>query len=208
VSGSVGPFLGEIEACVKEVVEACRRSPRADNLMLRLVAFASRLEEVHGFKPLAECNPTDYGAALAKAGVGGMTALFDASHNNVEAIRSYGATLTRNDFDVNAIVFVITDGCDNHSSLTGGEVKKAVDAAIQGEDLESLQSVLVGVNISDPAVSQALLDFSGRAGFTQYVEIGDANAKTLAKLARFVSRSISSQSQSLGSGQASPSLTF
>jgi hypothetical protein len=39
--------------------------------MLRLVAFASRLEEIHGFKPLSECNPADYVGVMAQAGVGG-----------------------------------------------------------------------------------------------------------------------------------------
>jgi len=208
VSGSVAPFLGEIEACVAQVVEACRKSPRADNLMLRLVAFASTLDEVHGFKPLTECNPADYSGALARAGVGGTTALYDATHNGVEALRSYAETLNRSDFDVNGIVFVITDGCDNHSTLTAAEVKKAMADAVRGEDLESVVSVLVGVNIQDRTVSKALLDFSARAGFTQYVEIANADAGTLARLARFVSRSVSSQSQSLGSGQASPALTF
>src|SRR5438128_2007010 len=46
------------------------------------------------------------------------------------------------------------------------------------------------------------------AGFTQYVEIGDADPKTFAKLAQFVSKSISAQSQSLGTGGPSQSLVF
>ena len=45
-------------------------------------------------------------------------------------------------------------------------------------------------------------------GFTQYVAIADANATTIAKLGDFVSRSISSQSQALGTGGPSQSLTF
>jgi len=69
-------------------------------------------------------------------------------------------------------------------------------------------SILIGVNITDSMVSQALNDFNTRAGFTQYVEIGNASKSTLAKLAQFVSKSISSQSQALGTGSASASLTF
>ena len=60
----------------------------------------------------------------------------------------------------------------------------------------------------DQTLSRILTDFSKTAGFTQYVELGNANAATLAKLADFVSRSISSQSQSLGTGGPSQSLTF
>ena len=51
-------------------------------------------------------------------------------------------------------------------------------------------------------------DFHKAAGFTQYVELGSADEKTLAKLADFVSQSISAQSQSLGTGGPSQSLTF
>ena len=51
-------------------------------------------------------------------------------------------------------------------------------------------------------------DFKTDVGFTQYVEIANADAKTLSKLADFVSRSISAQSKSLGAGGGSASLTF
>lgn len=46
------------------------------------------------------------------------------------------------------------------------------------------------------------------AGFTQYVEVDNATDAKLAKLADFVSRSVSSQSQALGSGGPSKALTF
>ena len=49
VSGSVSSFKKEIESCVREIVRACRHSPRADNLMLRFTRFDSRVSEVHAF---------------------------------------------------------------------------------------------------------------------------------------------------------------
>jgi len=49
-------------------------------------------------------------------------------------------------------------------------------------------------------VTTALKNFSDQARLNQFVDAGEATAQKLAKLAAFVSRSITSQSQALGSG--------
>jgi uncharacterized protein YegL len=204
-SGSIASFKTEMVDAIKAVVNACRYSPRADNLMIRLVTFSNALKEVHGFKLLSNCNVDDYNSVLND---GGMTALFDATCNSVDATSAYGKTLVDNDFSTNGIVVVITDGADNQSSNSIDSVAKSLKKAIANETLESLVSILIGVNVTDPNISQALNDLHTQGGFTQYVELKDANAKTLAKLAQFVSKSISSQSTSLGTGGPSKSLTF
>ncbi|UCE66565.1 MAG: hypothetical protein JSU85_00700, partial [Candidatus Zixiibacteriota bacterium] len=51
-------------------------------------------------------------------------------------------------------------------------------------------------------------DFKDKANLQQFVNAGNATPKTLAKLANFISKSISSQSQSLGTGGPSQSLSF
>lgn len=205
VSGSVAGFERDIERAIKEVVNACRHSPRADNLMLRLVMFDQNLVEIHGFKPLMGCAPADYDGCLR---IGGTTALLDASHNAVAAVAQYGKDLSDNDFDVNGIVFVITDGGDNASSMTTADVKKAFKKAIRSEALESLLSILVGVNVGSSQVGAVLAQLHKDVGFDRYLELAKADAATLAKLADFVSRSISAQSQALGTGAASVSLSF
>ncbi|MDQ2731732.1 MAG: hypothetical protein M3Y56_08745 [Armatimonadota bacterium] len=205
VSPSVQAFVPEMERTLGEIVKACKLSPRADNLLIRLVTFSSGMDETHGFKLLEGCKLQDYANVLR---IGSATALYDAAENVVSATTAYGQQLTDADFGVNAIVFVITDGMDNASSFGIGEVKRALAKAVQSEALESLVSILVGVNVKDPQVSQYLKQFKDEAGFTQYVEIGSADAKTLAKLADFVSRSISTQSQSLGTGGPSQTLAF
>jgi len=204
-SSSVTYFRDEMEKCVKEIVKACRHSPRSDNLLMRMTLFNSRLAETHGFRPLSECDVDKYTGSVH---TGGSTALYDAAVNMMDSVSQYGADLVKNDFDVNGIVFVITDGDDNASAMTPGEVRKSLERAVQSESLESIVTILVGVNVQDPGLSQRLNDFSQSAGFTQYVELGNADASTLAKLADFVSRSISAQSQALGTGGPSQSLSF
>jgi uncharacterized protein YegL len=206
VSGSVCDFLAEIAACVSQIVRACRRSPRADNLLLRIASFDNHVQEIHGFRPLSECNPDDY---LGTFEIGGNTALFDAACNVVESVARYGKDLVAQDFAVNGIVFVITDGDDNASRMTVQSLKTALRDAVRGESLESLVSVLVGVNTDAQSGLNRYLEAIARdAGFTQYVAIGKADDKVLAKLAEFVSRSISSQSQALGTGGPSQVFTF
>src|SRR5829696_5087520 len=64
VSGSTAAFTFEMESALARIVQACKSSPRADNLLLRLVAFDDTLSELHGFKLLENCNVTDYGGVL------------------------------------------------------------------------------------------------------------------------------------------------
>jgi len=205
VSGSTADFIFDMEAAVTRVVQACKSSPRADNLLLRLVAFDDTLSEVHGFKLLENCNLADYGGVLR---AGGSTALYDAAENAVSSTIDYGRQLLAGDFSANGILFVITDGMDNASRLPARKVREALAQAVKSEALESVVSVLIGVNVQDAQVSRALRQFQRDAGFTQYVELDKADAQTLARLAEFVSRSVSAQSQALGTGGPSRPLVF
>jgi uncharacterized protein YegL len=198
VSSSVTNYKKEMEDCIKEVIQACKMSPRADNLMIRLLVFNTQLDEIHGYKLLEQCNVGDYDNCLHP---GGMTALYDAAENAVVASIDYAKKLTEADFDVNGIVIFVTDGDDNRSKSSEKAVGTALANAMKTEALESLVSILVGVGVQDnPHLSSYLNQFQTGAKITQYVEIASANAKTLAKLAEFVSKSISAQSQSLGTG--------
>ena len=57
-------------------------------------------------------------------------------------------------------------------------------------------------------VKKALEAFPKDAYLSQFVDIGDATPGKLAKLANFVSESVSSQSQALGSGAPSQAINF
>jgi len=203
-SGSVDSYAREMEKCLKTILDSCKKSPRAENLLLRLVTFNNTLNEVHGFKMLNTVSPKDYDSILAPAG---GTALFDAVQSAIEATNDYGAVLSDQDFGVNAIVFVITDGDDNTSRATANSVKKAIAKVSKAEKLEQITVVLIGVGDVNN-VSAYLQDFQQNAGITQFVDIGSASANKLAKLANFISRSISSTSKALANGTSSNLLTF
>ncbi|MDP1612026.1 MAG: VWA domain-containing protein [Sulfuritalea sp.] len=202
-TGSVSAFAGQLLEMKRAVVEACRKSPRAAYLLLRQLEFNNSVDEVHGFLELKDIDAASY----VEPATGGTTALFDATMAAVAAVAAYGKTLTDADFGVNAIVFVITDGDDNASKAYGPrEIAREIAEAVRGEAVESIRIVLIGVNAAQ--YRKELESFAAQAGIDQFVEVADATPGKLAKLAQFVSRSISSQSQSLGTGGPSVALTF
>lgn len=202
-TGSVGAFASQLLDMKRAVIEACRKSPRAAYLLVRQVEFNTQVDEVHGFLELEDIDSGSYQAPAT----GGMTALYDATMAAISATTAYGKTLSDADFGVNAIVFVITDGDDNSSTSFGPrDIAREVAQSVRSEVLESLRVVLIGINASP--FRHQLETFAADAAIDQYVDVGDATPATLAKLAQFVSRSISSQSQSLGTGGPSQALSF
>lgn len=205
-SGSVQGFAAEIEGCLKQSLEGCQKSARVDNLLVRLIAFNQHVTEEHGFRPLAECHLANYDGFLKP---GGGTALYDAAIAVIDPLATYGKQLMDQDYTANAIAVLITDGMENgNSTHTVRDVQAAFERARKSEALESLVSVLIGINVTDSQVSSALNRFKTEAGFTQYIEAKDSSPKTFARVAGFISKSVSSQSQAIGSGAASLPITF
>lgn len=206
-SGSVTPFKKAMEDALAQIIESCKYSKRADNLMIRVLHFDDNLKEFHGFKLLADCDLKSYDNSIV---IGGSTALFDASHNAISATSDYAKKLVDSDFSVNSIVFIITDGDDNMSTTaTPKKIKKLLQDIMKEEKLESMVTVLIGVGTKgNPTISQYLANFKNEAGLTQFIELENANAKSLARLADFVSKSISAQSNALGTGGPSQQLDF
>ena len=214
VSGSVASYKTDMEKTLQEIVKACDKSPRKDNLLIRHIQFADMgkfpqgngIMETHGFKTLDTCKQADYDDCLD---VGGCTALFDASRNAILATGDYAKKLTDQHFLCNAIVIIVTDAEDNASTCSADDVKKALAKIAKDESLESIVTILIGVGLGSGGYAQQVLDdFHKAAGFTQFIAQANADDKTLAKLAQFVSKSISSQSQAIGTGGPSQPVTF
>lgn len=220
-SPSVEGFKKAMEDMLATIVETCKLSPRALNLLMRHTIFHTRVKENHGWKMLNNILPTDYDNCLK---IGGGTAVYDAAYEAVEVMRDSGEKLTASRFTVNGIVFIITDGEDNSSHYTPTQVKTSLDEIRQKEKLESLVTILIGVGCGeadDPATGkpktprdyreQQLYDyltaFKDNAGLTHFIPMKDASKSNLAKLAAFISKSISDQSQALGTGGPSKALT-
>jgi uncharacterized protein YegL len=174
-------------------------------LLLRVLKFSTayegNIEEVHGFMPVGDVIPDDYEAFKPC----GTTPLIDAVFSSIGATADYGKKLMDNDFLVNGIVIVLTDGQENASTMTEAMIKQQVESLAREEKLESLVSILVGINAQ--SFRNGLERFKDACGIDQYIDAGDATPQKLAKLAEFVSQSVSSQSQSLGTGGPSQNIS-
>jgi len=204
ITGSVDRFSKQLLQALKTAIEACRKAPRADNLLVRVTTFNSYVgvQEVHGFIPLQQIDPANY----KDFNPNGMTNLFDAVYEAVEATNRYAKVLTEQDFQVNACIYIVTDGDNNASTRTTTQIKDAIARVKTDEVMESLHAALIGIN--DASFKNVLENFAMAIGLNQYVSVDDATPGKLARLAQFVSKSISSQSQALGTGGPSQNLTF
>ena len=200
-STSVTPFAAQLEQTIKTVFDSCEKSPRKANLLLRLTQFNTDLTETHGFKLLGSIKPVDYTGCI---NCGGMTALFDAVDESISATAAYGKQLDDQDFLANAIIVVVTDGENNRGQIRDASaIKQRILAARKAENLESITLILVGVTNDDNRLNTYLQSVKDDGGFDQYISIGTATPGKLAKLAKFVSQSISSTSAALGTGAPS-----
>lgn len=203
-TGSVAGFEDDLLKMLIAAVDSCKKSPRSNNLLVRVIAFSTQhrsgVREIHGFKPLSEINTADYQPLQPAGG----TPLIDACFSAVGATNEYGAKLTQGDFLCNGILYVITDGEENSSTSTMKMLRDEVKKSVQGERLESLITILIGINASSCA--PALDQFKNDAGLTQFIDAGNVTPRKLAKIANFVSTSVSSQSQAIGTGGPSQNI--
>lgn len=210
-SGSISGYERQIEDMLKAAVGACYSSPYSQNLLIRVIRFGTQygrgasggIDEMHGFKALSEIDVNAYPHLQG----GGGTPLYDAVYSSVGAMNVYAKELVDLDFAVNGITFVITDGDENSSIATATMVKDELAKSIKGEIMESHYSVLIGIGTGSGSVSGILKDFQDDTGMDQFIWAGEATKGKLAKLAQFVSQSISSTSQALGTGGASQQIS-
>ncbi len=207
-SSSVREFAKELRDAVLLALDACKKSPRADNLMVRIALFSSvysgGIQELIGFTPLSQIDPS----SIPDFRPNGATPLFDAVYSGVGATIAYGEKLMASDFLANGIVFIVTDGAqwpENDFTMSPKKTKDMVAKANKSEALESLVTVLVGINTDN--CTAELEKLRDEAGIDQYTPVGEATKGRLAKFANFVSHSVSSTSQALGTGGPSQNIS-
>lgn len=210
-SGSVAPFVDEIEGCLRNSLQACQDSPRVDNLLVRLTSFGGAgglkpVEQEHGYRLLSDCHLANYTKFLK---AGGGTPLYDATVDMVDSLATYGKALQDQKYTANGLLVILTDGGESGmSTMTVRSCQEAFERAKKSEALESLLTILIGINIKEPAIAGYLKAFEKDAGFDQYIEAPDASPKTFSRIAGFISKSVSSQSMAIGTGAKSQVITF
>ena len=205
VSGSVLCFAKQLKEMLINSIDGCKKGPRPENVLLRVTLFSSKypngVNEIHGYKPLNEIDTNSYPDIQPE----GETPLYDACYSVIGAQNAYAQKLKDQDFTSNGIAYIITDGGENASTATAQMVADEAKKSVSGEVLESMISILIGINASQ--YSSWLSKFQKDAGLTQYIDAGDATPGKLAKLGKFMSQSTSSQTQAKGTGGPSQNIS-
>lgn len=198
MSASVRGFKAQLIECIQNIIGACKQSPRSSYLLVRVISFNYGVYEEHGFINLGNIDDKTYSVMVNPEG---MTALYDATVNAIESTGAYSQQLDAEEIDVNGIIFVITDGYNNMGTHKSPQaINDAMNAIKRSESLESLQLFLIGVNNDDAFFAKDLKKLTIDAQFDGFIDASDSTPDTLAKLAQFVSKSISNQSEALGTG--------
>lgn len=213
VSGSVMRFASELRRCLIAIIQACKENQRAEFLVIRVITFSTNVQEVHGFVELKDIKEDDYPEFMPS----GFTCLFDATYDAVGSTIEYSRQMVDMGFDVNGAVYIITDGGENpgggHVTIASPKmIADKVADALRQEDIESIITTVIGLNDPNDAwsdeVERDLKVLVDGANITKMIIVGDATPENLAKLADWVSSSVSSQSDQVGSNAPSQVLDF
>lgn len=205
-SYSTVKFTSKIRDTIKQVIEACKKHPKQNSILVRITEFSRDINEVIGYTLPSKI---DVSVVDQHFSPDGSTALYDASIDSIESSKSYAKFLDDQYYTANAIVFVITDGQENASQIVRdvNAVKSKIDDVKMSECLDSIKTILIGLcDFND--ISSYLQNYKNGVGFDDYINAKVGDSKTFAKLANFISQSVSSTSQALGTGSPSQSLTF
>ena len=204
-SSSVQYFADDLLDGLKVCLHACKDSPRADNLLLRVTSFNENLKELHGFKELNTILDSDYNNFHPN----GWTALYDATMDGLVPTGKYAEMLVAKKLSCNACVFVITDGMSNRGHVTSARtIYEQILKLRMSETLESIEVVLIGINTENPDVQTWLNRYREEAKLDSYVDIGKATPQLLASMGRFISSSIMRTSTVLQTGKSQQPIGF
>ena len=211
VTGSMTRRVSDMERIMKEIVLKLKDEPTAQNIQWRVVIFDDHIgvEELHGYMLLANIDESVYSIKCY-----GSTNLHDAVIASIEATVAEAERLYKEEYDVNAIITIITDGEENASSpknRSASSVANAVGMAMNTEKLDSIRTILVGVNNGfsgwKNGTSTYLEKFQKEAGLTDYVDIDEFDEKAIKRIILQISSITSDTSQLINTGGPSQ-MTF
>lgn len=204
-TGSLNGQEQNLLKIARTVLEACKMHPRRDFMMLRIVAFNNRIgvKELLGFTPVTQITDIDLNQCSATS----STNLYDAIVASLTATQQYAKTLQDQEIFVNGITFIGTDGEDCASSFTSQDAADAAKRLTTDESMESHRTILLGLRPESATAYRAQTELAALMD-AQYEKVDDLSATSLAKMGDFISKSLSAQSVSLGSGSASKPIQF
>jgi len=213
-TGSVAGEEAEIKRMLEQIVSDGKRAGWGKRVLLSSYQFNSNcgVQELFGFDA-----PAAIDLSSVKIRTYGATNLIDAILTGQEILASAAQTLVGADYIANLLLVVVTDGEDNASKQKAVDIQNAFLKARKDENLDSIKAILIGLRTGESAqdsnyagmtVDEVLANLAKDAAFDQYESAKNVTDGTYGKIGGFISQSISSASQSLGSGSPSQNVNF
>lgn len=180
ISPSITTYAKDLNHAFNDFVETMQKSHVAEKLMVSIVEFHDKVSVKSGFQPIKQIPNIQF----QPSGMG--TALYDATAQGLKMALDYRTNLENSGVLAKTLVFVITDGLDNSSSVNANIVKLGIeDVLTQEQNTFSFTTILFGVgNVKGFEKAQQEM------GIQHLAKVGTSGAE-IRKMINFISQSIS-----------------
>lgn len=213
-TGSVSGEESEIKRMLEQIVADGKSAGWGKRVLLAAYEFNTivGVREIFGFDlPLA------LDLSNINIRTNGATNLIDAIGVCLDILEQAGTTMVSADYIINLLLPCVTDGEDNASSMSAAELRTKSERLRKHEKFDSLKTILIGLRTAQRAqdsrysgktVEEVLRQLAQDANFDQYESAAQVKDGTYGRIGGFISQSVSSASQSLGSGSPSQNVSF
>lgn len=181
VSPSVHAYVKDLNHAFNDFVASMQQSHIADHLLVSVLEFNENVKVRTGFQPILQVPTIQFKPC------GSGTALYDATLQGLKQATDYRSNLEASGVMTKTLLFVITDGEDNSSSVRSNAVKNALqDILSKEQNVFSFTTILFGVgNAARFEKAQQSM------GIQHLAKVGTSGAE-IKKMIGFISQSISS----------------
>jgi uncharacterized protein YegL len=181
ISPSITTYVKDLNHAFNDFTETMQKSHVADQLMVSIIEFNEKVMAKSGFQPIKQIPTMQF----QPTGMG--TALYQATDKGLDMAVDYRANLEASGVMAKTLLFIITDGLDNSSSVSAKQVKdKLTNILSQEQNAFSFTTILFGVgDASEFGEAQKAM------GIQHLAKVGTSGAE-IRKMINFISQSISS----------------
>lgn len=191
-SYSIRPWVKALNAAFNDFVAVMQRAHVADKVFVSVLEFNDKVHVVSGFQPVAHLSQVDFSKRI-----NGSTALYDAVYAGLRNAIDYRRNLENSGIETKTLLFILTDGEDNSSSVAPDLVKDLLATMKASEkDAFTFSSVLFGLG------KGADFETARRLMGVEHLARTGTSGREIRDLLGFISRSIASVS--VGRGMPSP----
>lgn len=181
ISPSVQSYVNDLNYAFNDFISHLQQSHLAEQLLVSIIEFNDQAQIRTGFQPVTHIPVIQFMPS------GSGTALFDATMRGLSQAVDYRTTLMVSGINVKTLLFVITDGEDNSSTLSAAQVKVELQQIIaQERNMFSFTSVLFGVG-NATSFAQAQRDM----GIQHLATVGTTGAE-IRRMIGIINQSVSS----------------